>query len=467
MYFHIHVIGCVDEEDSFNRALTTMDDVKVSFTSEWEEARDTIINESPQIIIIDESMIHSRGESIISWVRNLKNGSRIYVIAKCPTVELAVGSIKSGADEFFTNPPDLVKFRSLVKEEVEEWRLQAFGKDFFKKQRAKYDFSNIYGESDEIKLVFQLVKKIIPSRSATVLIRGETGTGKGLIARTIHYNTTDGGASGVESPFVEINCTAIPENLLESELFGYEKGAFTDAKTTKKGLFELADGGTIFLDEIGQMNHNLQVKLLKVVEEKTFRRLGGTRDIKVDVRILAGTNKDLDKAIAEGNFRKDLYYRLNVFNIKMPLLKDRGDDIKLLAQRFLEIYNREHHRDIKGFTDGAIDSMMKHSWPGNVRELKNAIERSVLMEEGDWITQESLPIPPNVPGKDRIEPVRPKGQNIVLELGGVGIPLETVEKEVVEGVLKLNKGNRSKSARALQISRPRLLRMIKKYDIDI
>jgi DNA-binding NtrC family response regulator len=467
MYFLIQVIGPVDEKDSFNRALTTMDDVKVKFTSEWEEARDTIIDESPQIIIIDEGMIQARGESIISQVRNLKNGSRIYVIAKCPTVELAVGSVKSGADEFFTNPPDLVKFRSMVKEEVEEWRLQAFGKDFFKKQRAKYDFSNIYGESNEIKQVFQLVKKIIPSRSATVLIRGETGTGKGLIARTIHYNTANGGSIGVESPFVEINCTAIPENLLESELFGYEKGAFTDAKTTKKGLFELADGGTIFLDEIGQMNHNLQVKLLKVVEERIFRRLGGTRDIKIDVRILAGTNKDLEKAITEGKFRKDLYYRLNVFTFKMPLLKDRGDDIKLLAQRFLELYNKEHHRDIKGFTEGAIDLMMKHSWPGNVRELKNAVERSVLMVEGDWINEESLPIQLNTSGKHRKEPVREKDLNIILELGGVGIPLETVEKEVIEGVLKLNKGNRSKSARVLQISRPRLLRMIKKYDINV
>jgi len=467
MYFFILVIGRSLAEDSFYKALTAMDDVKVKLTNDWEEARATIANESPHIVILDGSLIQVRGVPLISRIRSLKSSLTIYVVAKCPTVELAVGSIKAGADEFLTNPPDLVKFRSLIREEVEGWRLKAFGKDFFEKQRARYDFSNIYGESREIKRVFQLAKKIIPSRTATIMIRGETGTGKGLIARAIHYNTVNGGVSGVERPFVEINCTAIPENLLESELFGYEKGAFTDAKSTKKGLFELADGGTIFLDEIGHMNQNLQVKLLKVVEEKVFRRLGGTKDIKVDVRIVAGTSKDLEKAIGEGQFRKDLYYRLNVFTIRMPLLKERGDDIKLLAQRFLDVYNREHHRSIKGFTGEAKDLMMNYPWPGNVRELKNAVERAVLMVEGDWITAENLPIYPDVSDEGRIESMQTCGSNIVLELGGIGIPLETVEKEVIERVLRLNRGNRSKAAKVLKISRPRLLRMIKKYAIDI
>ncbi len=467
MYFLILVIGCSEADDIFYRTIASIDDIRVSFTDDWDEAQSIIIREAPQVVILDDRIVKEKGLSMVSHVRGLTNSAKVFVVSKCPTVELAVGSVKAGADDFLTTPPDLVKFRTFLKDDVEEWRLEAFGKDFFKKQRAKYDFSNIYGESAEIRKVFRLVKKIIPSRRASVLIQGETGTGKGLIARAIHYNTVNGDLSGVKRPFVEINCTAIPDNLLESELFGYEKGAFTDAKAAKKGLFELANGGTMFLDEIGYMNQNLQVKLLKVVEEKTFRKLGGTRDISVDLRIIAGTNKNLEKAIEEGHFRKDLYYRLNVFTVRLPLLKDRGNDIILLAQHFLDVYNREHRRNVKGFSPDALDLMMAYHWPGNVRELKNAVERGVLMEESELLSVDNLPIRPGLSDVDDRKGSYDGEGNIVLELGGVGIPLEMIEKEVVEKVLVLNNGNRSKTARILKISRPKLLRMIKKFSIEV
>ncbi len=466
MYFFILVVGCSEAEDTFYRALASMDDVKVKLSADWGEAQNLIIDKSPEVVILDGSVVQEKGISAISRVKSLNSFAKVFVLAKCPTVEMAVGSIRAGADEFLTNPPDLVRLRAILKEEVVGWRLRAFGGGFYEKIETEYDFSNIIGESNEIRKVFSLLKKVIPSRNATVLIRGETGTGKGLIARAIHYNTVWDGVSGMETPFVEINCTAIPDNLLESELFGYERGAFTDAKTSKKGLFELADGGTIFLDEIGYMNQNLQIKILKVVEEKNFRKLGGTNDIRVDLRIIAGTNQDLEQAIRHGQFRRDLYYRLNVFKIELPLLRKRGDDIKLLAKYFLNVFNREHRRQIRGFTDGAISRMLEYHWPGNVRELKNVVERAVLMVDGDLITEGNLPIDVDQGGSCAKERATPSDSKVVLELNGIGIPLEMAEKEVVEKVLKLNEGNRSKTARILEISRPRLLRIIKKYSID-
>jgi len=466
MDFVVLVIGRPAEEDATYRTLATIEDVRVEMTDDWEEAQSIIVDKSPQIVLIDGNMLQARGISLIPQIKALRSSLKIYAVSRCPTVELAVGSLKAGADDFFASPSDLIKLRSILKEEIEGWRLKAFGEDFLGKQRSQYDFDSIFGESEEIHKVIQMMKKVILSRTATVLIRGETGTGKGLIARAIHYNTVDGENGRGERPFVDINCTAIPDNLLESELFGYERGAFTDAKSLKKGLFELADGGTIFLDEIGHMNHNLQVKLLKVVEEKRFRRLGGTRDISVDLRIIAGTNQDLEKAMETGLFRKDLYYRLNVFTIKLPLLRERTDDVKLLAHHFLEIYNREHHRQIKGFTEGAIDLMMNYPWPGNVRELRNAIERAVLMVDGNEIRARNLPIQPEVSADTESNGHREPASQIILELNGVGVPLDLAEKRVLEKVLELNRGNKSRAARILEISRPRLLRLIRKYSIE-
>jgi DNA-binding NtrC family response regulator len=466
MYFFILTVGRSESEDSFYRSLASMDEVKLKLTEDWGEAQSIIIDKSPEVVILDGNIIQEKGISAISRVKSLNSFAKVFVVAKCPTVEMAVGSIRAGADEFITNPPDLMKLRALVKEEVLGWRMRAFGGGFDEKVETEYDFSNIIGESKEIRKVFGLLKKVIPSRNATVLIRGDTGTGKGVIARAIHYNTVWDGVSGMESPFVEINCTAIPDNLLESELFGYERGAFTDAKSSKKGLFELADGGTIFLDEIGYMNQNLQIKILKIVEEKNFRKLGGTNDIRVDLRIIAGTNQDLEQAIEDGQFRRDLYYRLNVFTVELPLLKVRADDIKLLAKYYLNVFNREHRRQIRGFTDEAIAKMMNYQWPGNVRELKNVVERAILMVDGDLITGGNLPIDSDQNAGYELERGLSLDSNVVLELNGIGIPLEMAEKEVVEKVLKLNDGNRSKTAKILEISRPKLLRMIKKYSID-
>ena len=248
-------------------------------------------------------------------------------------------------------------------------------------------FSNIMGESTQIHDLLKQVEKVAASPTATILIRGESGTGKELIARSIH--TCSSNANG---PFIELNCAAIPESLLEAELMGYEQGAFTDARARKKGLLELAHNGTIFLDEIDSLSLNLQAKLLKIIDDKMFRRLGGVEEIHVDLRIIAATNANLNTAIAKQQFREDLYYRLNVIALELPPLRDRGDDVVLVAEHFLQRYNTEYGKQVQGFTPGAIALMHAYSWPGNIRELKNVIERTVLLGEKTTLEPEDLPI---------------------------------------------------------------------------
>jgi transcriptional regulator with PAS, ATPase and Fis domain len=307
--------------------------------------------------------------------------------------------------------------------------------------------------------VFEIARKIIESNATTVLIRGETGTGKELLARAIHYNSARS-----EGAFVELNCSAIPDTLLEAELFGYERGAFTDARGRKKGLFELAHGGTIFLDEIGFMSLGLQVKLLKVIEEKRVRRLGGTADVRVDTRVIAATNRNLEDAIVKGAFREDLYYRLNVISIELPPLRQRGDDVILLGRHFSRHFCREHGRELKVLSPRAEEHLRRHRWPGNVRELKNAIERAVLLGEGRVIVPEHICI--SVRSMVPLDsPEATDGDKLILSMGDEGVPLEEAERKVILSTLRAAGWNKSKAARMLRIPRPRLLRKIAKYSL--
>jgi len=327
-------------------------------------------------------------------------------------------------------------------------------------ERKKGIFDNVIGESSIMEEVFELTRKIIQSGTTTVLIQGETGTGKELIARAIHS-----GSSTSDKPFIEVNCTAIPENLLEEELCGYERGAFTDAKRRKIGLLELADGGTLFLDEIGYMSPNLQVKLLKVIEEKKFRRLGGTEDVEVKMRIVAATNRDLRKSLEDGSFREDLFYRLNVLSVVLPPVRDRGDDVILLAEHFVREYCRQYNRSVKTLSPESKQLLKEYKWPGNVREIKNAIERAVLLGDGNAILPEDISVSirsyTNLASSESRE-----GKKLFLNIGPEGLSLVEAEKRLIAEVLKLSRGNRSKAAKMLGVSRPRLLRKIRRYGLD-
>ncbi len=311
----------------------------------------------------------------------------------------------------------------------------------------------LIGESPAIKKVVTTAKKIAGNPSLTTLITGESGTGKEVVARLVHN-----ASPSTKQPFVDINCGAIPENLLESELFGYEKGAFTGANNRKQGLFELANGGTIFLDEIGNISTNFQAKLLKVVENKRFRRINGLEEIEVSTRIVAATNVNLDEAVRDGNFREDLYYRLNVYRINLPPLRERGEDSFILAQHFIDHFNQEYDRQIRGLAPSAKKFILNYHWPGNIRELKNAIERAVLVESEEWVEADDLSVDSEQArlnaSPSKSTPVTIVDLNLTnFEIPDEGIPLEEIERNIILSALEKADGNISKAARLLQINR--------------
>jgi Nif-specific regulatory protein len=333
--------------------------------------------------------------------------------------------------------------------ELERQRLVEENVDLRQKLKERYDFSNIVGTSGPMRQAYEQVAQVARTNT-TVLIRGESGTGKELIAHAIHYNSPR-----AKKPFVKVSCGALPDTLIESELFGYEKGAFTGAASQKKGRFEMAEGGTLFLDEIGEVNLATQVKLLRVLQEREFERLGGTESIKVNVRLIAATNKDLEKSIAERTFREDLFYRINVFTIFVPPLRERKSDIMLLADHFLEKYGREHGKNMKRISTPAIDMLMSYHWPGNVRELENTIERAVLVCDGQVIHGHHLP--------PTLQTAEASGTQMSLSLSEA---VDQYEKDIILDALKSTRGNRSKAARLLNSTERIINYKVKKFAID-
>jgi len=340
-----------------------------------------------------------------------------------------------------------IKAEHLVDEERR--RLMDENSHLLEELKERYDFSNIIGTAGPIRQVYEQIAQVAHTNT-TVLIRGESGTGKELIAHAIHYNSPRD-----QKPFIKVNCAALPETLIESELFGYEKGAFTGANTLKKGRFELAEGGTLFLDEIGDINLSTQIKLLRVLQEKEFERLGGTSTVRANVRLITATNKDLEKAMAEGKFREDLYYRLNVFTIFVPPLRDRKADLLLLADHFLQKYSREHKKDIRRISTPAIDMLTAYHWPGNVRELENVLERAVLVCDSAVIHGHHLP--------PTLQTAQASGTITTLSLSeAVG----AYEKDIVIDALKTTRGNRAKAARLLGTTERIVNYKVRKYAID-
>jgi transcriptional regulator with PAS, ATPase and Fis domain len=314
----------------------------------------------------------------------------------------------------------------------------------------------VIAESPCMREMMNFVRRVSASEATTILLEGENGTGKDLIAKTLHYQSVR-----QAEPFIAINCAAIPETLLESELFGYEKGAFTDARSQKRGIFELADKGTLFLDEIGEIPLMLQAKLLRVLEDQTFRRLGGLKDIHLDLRVIAATNKNLREAVKEGAFRQDLYFRLNVIQILIPPLRDRTEDIVPMTKFFIEHYNRKFKRNIESVTDGAAKLLMAHDWPGNVRELRNAIERAMILEEGPSITAASLPI--SIARPDGGGPMG--GASLDMATPTDGLSLEDNERSLLVRALEKTEGNQTQAARLLRITRDTLRYKMKKFNL--
>ena len=419
-----------------------------------ESAINSIKEDMPDLAFVDVFLTDIGGIQVLKEIISLNEEIPVIMVTGSGSVDTAVTAMKLGAYDYINKPFNLTEVAIIAKKAIESKRVSREVSWRLEKEKKTHSIGNIIGESKEIKGVLDMIQKIVQSDATTVLIEGESGTGKDLVGRAIHYTSRRSAR-----PFMDINCTALPDTLVESELFGYEKGAFTDAKAKKVGLFELADGGSVLLDEIGDMPLTTQTKLLKFIENKRFKRVGGASDIEVDVRIIAATNKNLKEEIKSGKFREDLYYRLKVIPIFIPPLRVRTGDILILANYFINKFNQEFRKDVKGLSSKAEKAILLYQWPGNVRELKNVIERAIILESKDQILIEHLPIEV-VEGVPFKEEERQQQSNFILPENGV--PLEEVEKNLLIQALKKANGNQSKAAKLLSLSRYALRYRLKK-----
>jgi len=406
------------------------------------------------MLLLDHRLPDITGIEVLRKLTSSHADVPVILMTAYSTLETAVEAIKLGAFDYINKPFNQDELAVRISKALESSRLQREVRTWRVRQRERYGPASILGQSPEIRKVCQLVEKIGRSAATTVLITGESGTGKDLVAKAIHY-----ASDRAARPFMNITCTALPENLLENELMGHEVGSFTDARQAKQGLFELADGGTLFLDEIGDMGVSLQSKLLRFLQEKTFRRVGGIKDISVDVRVIAATNKDLDKAVSEGRFREDLFYRLKVIPVDLPTLRRRPEDIPILANHFVSTFNREFKKQTRGLTDEATRRLMAYHWPGNVRELRNVIERAMILESKEYLGVEDLP------GEILESSGGNGGEDCPFRLPDAGYALESLEREMVRQALEKTRGNQTRAARLLDISRDALRYKMKKFSL--
>ena len=378
----------VDDEPSMRdmlRIVLRRDGYDVMVAANGSEAIDTLKRERVDMLLSDIRMPDVSGVEVLRAAREVNRDLVAFMMTAFASTETAVEAMRLGAVDYFTKPFNMDELRLKVRRHLEAVRIKQENVLLKRALNTSHEFCNIIGRSDAMLEMFKMIETIAKT-SSTVLITGESGTGKDLVARAVHYNSLRR-----EHPFVALNCGGLPETLLESELFGHMRGAFTGADTNKKGLVEVAEKGTIFLDEIGEMNQTMQVKLLRVLQDRRFRRLGGTEEVQADIRVIAATNQDLQKMVAEGRFREDLYYRINVIHVHLSPLRERREDVPLLAEHFLAKYSKAARKSLAGLSHEAQELLSAYAWPGNVRELENAIERAVALEQTPLILPESLP----------------------------------------------------------------------------
>lgn len=455
-----HHILIVDDDSDIRETMTTlltMNEYTVTAVSDGPSAIEEVKKEKYHMVITDLMLPQMNGIDIIKNVKSIDPDIQCLIITGYATVTTAVEAMKAGAFDYLMKPFNTAEVLMLIKRVIEFQNLQVENQHLKRSLEGRYRFENLIGKSKGLNRVCSLIEKVAGTDS-TILILGESGTGKELVARTIHYNSPRR-----NKPLIPINCGAIPENLLESELFGHEKGAFTGASSMRVGRFELGDEGTIFLDEIGEMSPTLQVKLLRVLQHREFERVGGTKTIKVDVRIITATNTDLEKGMRTGKFREDLYYRLNVIPIVIPPLRERIEDILLLLEHFLEHFNRSKKKNIKGFSPESMKLLLSYRWPGNIRELENLIERMVILKGEGIITPDDLP--------DKFLSFNlEEGITSPITIPDSGINLKDVveefENNLIVQAMQKAQGIKNRAAQLLSLNRTTLVEKLKKKKLD-
>ncbi len=452
------LVFIVDDEQAIAKLLTYWVKDKWKYDVEvFSNGEDLLrrMSAKPDLILLDIMLPGMDGLEILKKVKQYDYNLPVIILSAQGSVEVAVDSLKFGAFDYFPKPIDIPKLEPSIKNAIKGYDLTKELENLKENVKKEYSFDNIISADGKMQDVFRLVSKVLDN-DITVLIYGESGTGKELIARAIHYN-----GKRKDKPFIVVNCASIPRELLESELFGHEKGSFTGAHQRKLGKFELANGGTLFLDEVGELEMLLQAKLLRVIQEKEFERVGGTELIKTDVRIISATNRDLKHAVEEKEFREDLFYRLNSFPIIIPPLRQRKGDILVLAQHFLENFNKKLNKNIKGFSKKAYKLIYDYSWPGNIREMENTIERCLIIAEKDVIDVDDLPA--HIKAS---EPSMNSDSGVSLFSDENIVPFEKLKEESIRHALKVTNGNIVEAAKKLQLGRATIYRLMEKYKIE-
>ncbi len=425
-----------------------------------EEALQKVKEEAPDVVLLDINLPDMDGYEVLE--RALKTDPTVIpiMLTAFEDVDRVVRAMRLGALDYITKPFDFNKVLLSIEKALETSQLKREVKYLRQEQKGRAGFDDIVAKSERMRKVLEMTEKVAGGDVVTVLVQGESGTGKELIARAIHQRSRR-----ENMPFIAVNCAGFAEHLLENELCGHERGAFTDAKELKKGLLEIADGGSLFLDEIGDMNQAMQAKLLRLIEQKTFRRMGGVKDIKVDVRIITATNKDLRKLMQQGIFREDLFYRINIVAIRLPALRERREDILPLTKYFVQKYNEDFHKNVQKISREVEQFLVGYDWPGNVRELRNVIERALILGDGDALLMEHLPLDILGQAGPHAGAAGTTGAMKGLTIPPEGISMEKVEEALVRQALEMTGGNQTKAAKLLDISRDSLRYRMQKFGI--